>query len=199
MEWMHEPFFIVEDNVMSDAELNIMLKEAKEINEKEARREDTDYYHYNRMNIISGHKSLPILQEIVFQRKWWEISLTSPDLAWHCNAPNYQAAFTAYSDGDHYRWHADHNVEKWSRPLSFIIYLTDKKFTGGETCLSMTCGSSLPDDNEEPWKVIKPKAKRMLMFPSYIYHKVNKVKLENDLPFEERRLTINGHLRFKVD
>jgi len=120
-------------------------------------------------------------------------------LAWLCAVDKWQASATSYGDGDHYRWHCDHNIEKWSRPLSFIIYLNDQGFTGGETNFSMTC-NDYPADDEVPLKSITPKTKRMIMFASYIYHSVNPVNMITKVsPFEERRLVINGHLRFNVD
>jgi len=30
MKWLHEPFFIVDDNVMSDAELDVILEDIKQ-------------------------------------------------------------------------------------------------------------------------------------------------------------------------
>lgn len=199
-EWKYEPFYIVEDNVFTNAELQIILKESKEYSKDSVRRDNEKYdVNYDRITLYPKHKSLSILEAVLYQQKWWDKAVGIPDLCWTLEQPRFTASITSYNDGDNYPWHTDHN-SLFARGLSYIIYLTDKEFTGGETCFSMDCGFHKLLEDEKIWRTIKPKVGRMVLFPSYIRHKVNTVHLKDkDAPFEKRRLVLNGHLSFQME
>ena len=198
MKWKTEPFIVVEDNVITNAELGMIIKEAKDYIGTEGYRRTKPDVHYNRLILSDKHRTKPIVEAIISQQKFWDKAYEVPDLAWQFRFSQYLATITSYGDNDLYKWHVDnHDGECFG--LSFIIYLTDEGFTGGELCFSMNC-YDLPEEDDVPWKVIEPKAKRLVIFPSYLYHRVNMVTLENKkAPFEERRLVISGHLRMKID
>jgi len=188
--WKHEPFFIVEDNVLTPREVEIAKQEVS--NEKYTRVQ-TKFFQYDRFTIENDKPRLKkMVEAVVFQSKWWEMALGVPDLAWACSPMYYTVSITKYNEGDFYLWHSDASggavKSSRSRALSFIIYLTDKGFTGGETQMSMSCGRFIADDTEKVWKSVTPKVGRMLLFPSYLLHRVTKVT------GKEPRQVINGHL-----
>jgi len=205
MKWKNDPFIILEDDVLSKAEVE---KIVKIIGEKtDNNRIDNEYMHYNRFSIDKEPRILAIVEQALYQRKFWEKAIGTPDMAWCCHLPRYEANVTAYTDGDEYVWHSDHlgshagTESDGSRALTFIFYLIDKGFTGGHTELSLNCGYNyIPKVGvTETWKSIEPKAGRLLLFPSYILHRVTPLTLKNkDAPFIERRLTINGHMKFEL-
>jgi len=186
----HEPFYIVADNVLTTKEIEIIKDEA---GKEKYERLDTDYYHYDRFAVLDKHRTLKIVEALIYQKKWWDMALGTPDLAWAGSCPNYTVSITKYKDGDWYMWHSDasgqKNLSSRGRALSFIIYLTDTGFTGGETQFSLECGNFFPEENKaELWKSIEPKVGRLLIFPSWVLHRVNKVE------GKEPRTVVNGHL-----
>lgn len=199
----HEPCIIIEDNVMTDEEYDIVMKEIKE--SKTFERKFNNNVQYNRFYLDNTHKSLKIIEKIIYKREWWDQAIGYPDACWCTPVPNYEASVTYYNNNDKYTWHTDHagsidnNI---IRALNFILYLTDEGFTGGETDLSLETGDFIADETPDisVWKTVKPKKKRFLMFPSYMLHRVNKIILkDNNVQPWEKRLTINGHMRYGVN
>ena len=202
-KWKYEPFYIVEDNVLTSAELEMIITEAKECNKEDAFRRDNKEYNinFNRIELTKKHKSLSLIEAVLYQQKWWDKAIGIPDIAWTLEQPRFVASITSYNEGDNYPWHTDHNYI-FARGLSYTIYITDEGFTGGELCFSMECGDHKMNDlkGEEVWRKITPKAGRMILFPSYIRHGVQPVHLKDkDAPFEKRRLVVNGHLSYHLE
>jgi len=82
--------------------------------------------------------------------------------------------YTLYNVGDHYDWHHDcHNKpyeNKTIRKLSFTLCLNDEY----EGC-NFSIWDADPRKKEIKTKTIKLKKGEMLVFPSHLWHKVDKV------------------------
>jgi len=82
--------------------------------------------------------------------------------------------YTLYNVGDHYDWHHDcHNKpyeNKTIRKLSFTLCLNDE-YEGG----NFSIWDADPRKKEIKTKTIKLKKGEMLVFPSHLWHKVDKV------------------------
>ena len=76
--------------------------------------------------------------------------------------------FNIYSPGEKYDWHRDISVEslKYDFKMTFIINLSDEKYEGGEFNLNFGDPQVIDELN-------KPGS--MVLFPSYILHKVNPI------------------------
>lgn len=83
--------------------------------------------------------------------------------------------FTRYGVGDYYDWHMDLLMGKpcealFMRKLSATVFLSrPEDFTGGELMI----GRNSDGSHEE---IIEPRQGSMVLFPSFIWHKVNTVK-----------------------
>lgn len=118
-----------------------------------------------------------------------------PDLSWQVWKPNepfsYEVQYTRYkSNGlDAYMWHFDHGNGQ-RRVLNYILYLTDD-FDGGETDLSADLALNY-DNGITAHKInytIKPERNMLLMFPSWIMHRV-RPSFSGGI-----RKTLNGHVQ----
>jgi len=82
--------------------------------------------------------------------------------------------YTLYNVGDHYDWHHDcHNKpyeNKTIRKLSFTLCLNDE-YEGG----NFSIWDAHPKTEKSNIKKIKLKKGEMLVFPSHLWHKVDKV------------------------
>ena len=83
--------------------------------------------------------------------------------------------FTHYGVGDYYDWHMDLLMGKpceamFMRKLSATVFLSNPKhYTGGELLM----GRNTDGGHEE---IIEAKQGSMVLFPSFIWHKINPVK-----------------------
>ena len=82
--------------------------------------------------------------------------------------------YTLYNVGDHYDWHHDCHDKPYEnktiRKLSFTLCLNDE-YEGG----NFSIWDADPRKKEIKTKTIKLKKGEMLVFPSHLWHKVDKV------------------------
>ena len=82
--------------------------------------------------------------------------------------------YTVYNEGDHYDWHIDTHSKPYKndmiRKLSFTLCLNDE-YEGGNFYI----WDADPRKKEIITKTIKLKKGEMLVFPSHLWHKVDKV------------------------
>jgi len=82
--------------------------------------------------------------------------------------------YSVYEKGDHYNWHIDSHAKPYDngliRKLSFTLCLTDD-YTGGEFEL---CKPN-PSRKKHLYKKFELKKGDMILFPSFVWHKVNPV------------------------
>jgi len=94
---------------------------------------------------------------------------------WNFSLKEFESLqFTIYNEGDHYNWHTDNHVKPYEnntiRKLSFTLCLNDE-YEGGDF--------SICDPHPEPdlsvTTTFKLKKGDMIIFPSHVWHKVNKI------------------------
>ena len=95
-----------------------------------------------------------------FNAKYWNFDLTS-------FVENWQYTIYESGENDHYDWHVD-NIDSWNsspRKLSVVIQLSDPdEYEGGELMFNF---GSLEGD-----QIAVKKKGTLIMFPSYVLHKV---------------------------
>jgi len=82
--------------------------------------------------------------------------------------------YTIYNVGDHYDWHIDSHKKPYKnglvRKLSFTLCLNDD-YEGGAFSVCQTH----PNPDKIVIQSFKPKKGTMIVFPSYVWHKVEKI------------------------
>lgn len=103
--------------------------------------------------------------------------------------------FTAHNDGDYYRVHRDWTPEDTGhRRLTFVYYLHRQPlgFDGGGLRMFDTSEDGGQYFDQAYSKVL-PRDNRIVFFPSYVWHEVEKVTCRSGL-YEDSRFTLNGWL-----
>ncbi|MGE0154407.1 MAG: 2OG-Fe(II) oxygenase [Reyranellaceae bacterium] len=103
--------------------------------------------------------------------------------------------FTAHNDGDYYKAHRDWAPQTTHhRRLTFVYYLhrQPRGFAGGGLRLFDT-----PQEGEgffdQAYATVLPLDNRLVVFPSYVWHEVEKIVCPGRL-YEDSRFTLNGWL-----
>jgi len=140
---------------------------------------------------------LKILHEKLFSTRVYNKTNMMPDGAFQALpfTTRHETQLSIYMDGDWYGWHRDHN-DQWHRLLNFVYYLNlAGDFTGGELELSHR-PEEIDDVNKlKANETIPPIDNTLILFPSYIWHRVKEVKMQSNHMLHGR-ITINGHIGF---
>jgi hypothetical protein len=148
---------------------------------------------------------LDIVNKLLFSKVMLETFDRLPDLAFRLvrKSNKHEVQFSSYVNMNSYDWHTDDSgktIQSWSnRILNYILYISNNaSFSGGNLEI---CTEPIPLETDgkptvEPKAdiVIEPRKGTLVIFPSYILHKVSGVfdcKSENYL---DGRMTINGHV-----
>ena len=171
---------------------------------------------YNRIYLDEHYKGfrdnsyiLKLIHEKLFADKIYDKANRINDLSFILlkKSTNHETQITSYNNNDEYNWHVDSGDERiWSgRILNYILFLNDKNFSGGnlEIINSYPLGNikSISEQykNSHPDYIIKPKNGTLVIMPSYLIHRVTKIKIDDiNSDSMNRRLTINGHIGFKM-
>ena len=94
---------------------------------------------------------------------------------WNFEISDYEPLqYTIYGEKDHYDWHIDSHAKPYDnglvRKLSFTICLSDD-YTGGDFEI---CKPN-PNPEKHLYKKFELKKGTMILFPSFVWHKVNPV------------------------
>ena len=104
------------------------------------------------------------------------ITKANKEAGWNFQLTGFEPfQYSIYDKGDHYDWHIDSHARPYDngliRKLSFTIILSDD-YTGGafELC------KPNPKREKHLYKSFNLKKGSMILFPSFVWHKVDKVK-----------------------
>jgi len=103
--------------------------------------------------------------------------------------------FTAHNEGDFYRVHRDWTPDdNGHRRLTFVYYLhrQPRGFEGGGLRLFDTAEDSA-QYFEQGYSKVLPRDNRIVIFPSYVWHEVERISCRSGL-YEDGRFTLNGWL-----
>jgi|TARA_E500000318_G_scaffold68824_1_gene63697 PKHD-type hydroxylase len=106
-------------------------------------------------------------------QKWFDVLFhtANKNAGWNFQFDRYESfQFTEYKKTQHYGWHPDSFLhDKIIRKLSAIIVLSDPKdYVGGEIEFKTSEGKII--------KIKKPLKGTIIIFPSFVYHRVKPVK-----------------------
>lgn len=129
----------------------------------------------------------------IFGKELWNdrvqdaMSKSRNDLSFalHNLSDKHETQVTSYLDGNEFEWHNDHHFANfWTGRIENWIYYLNDNVEGGEL--------EIEDDQIY---TLKPVYNRLIIMPSYLKHRVKKVKT-NQTKVMNGRLTINGHVGF---
>jgi PKHD-type hydroxylase len=157
-----------------DGEMNTWLPRIKMLAPRieQADTSDFDSTNYRESSIGWIPGDLPNAQPL-FEELWDKISHANVQAGWNFTLSNLEPLqYTVYDSNQHYGWHVDvdlNNVSEFQRKLSFSLLLSDD-YEGGE--LQIEGGSP---STEERVKTVPLKRGDMVVFPSYVWHRVTPV------------------------
>ena len=160
--------FHIRENIVSDDFCNDIIETGESKLFEDGKVEsDNDTARSSKVSWINDIKySLPLSQFI---------QSANTESNWNFSLKEFEELqYTLYNVGDHYDWHHDcHNKpyeNKTIRKLSFTLCLNDE-YEGG----NFSIWDADPRKKEIKTKTIKLKKGEMLVFPSHLWHKVDKV------------------------
>jgi PKHD-type hydroxylase len=109
----------------------------------------------------------------IWMQKWFDVLFhtANKNAGWNFQFDRYEAfQFTEYKKNQHYGWHPDSFVnDKIIRKLSGIMVLSDPNdYVGGEIEFRTPKGEII--------RIEKPPRGTVIIFPSFVYHRVKPVK-----------------------
>jgi len=177
---------IIIDNFLKKEDFKLVKNEVEGnqhlINSTPKYKDTKQYLRWDIDRYYEGHRQdsdiLKIIQEGLFQgklakeaKKYFE-----PPWIYLPVTTRHETQVTKYSTGNNYMWHADNTG---GRLMNYILYMNDD-FKGGQLAMSFT-------DKKHIDSVITPKTNRLVVMPSFYWHKVKTI-------IKGERYTVNGHI-----
>ena len=194
---------IIRENFLSPAEFEACVDEVLR-NKQKFERHDWDGKSFGRLYITEASHLTETISKKLFSAELINEVYRHHDLTWqwYRMANNVEFQVTSYGNGDSYGWHTDHGIHVSPfipRVANFVLYLTEG-FKGGELRVSdELCLPFKHVPRQRPILnsyLIEPKKNRLVIMPSYVFHRVEEVVVEDGkVDLMDTRVTINGHMQ----
>jgi PKHD-type hydroxylase len=174
-KYMRElPHFVVAENYFTPEEVD-RINDLEELQEFSLGKVGYDKSGKTQKEVRDSHISWLFMNndsQWIFDKFNWLVAQTNHSHFMQ-NIDGFEAfQYTKYSKGQHYTWHFDYEPKftKFERKISATIILSDpKKYSGGEFEI-------VTDGNIEKPQVFKPNPGTVILFASWMPHRVAPIK-----------------------
>ena len=165
---MFENIYHLKENIIPEHFCDKIIKDGELSTIKKAKIADGD--DANRSSSISWLDDNELQKTLSYL-----IKSANDESNWNFSLKEFESLqFTIYNKGDHYNWHTDNHVKPYRnntiRKLSFTLCLNDE-YEGGNFSI---CDPH-PEPNLSVTTTFKLKKGDMIIFPSHVWHKVDKI------------------------